>query len=158
MPAWVVRLLRFSPLSKMTVLKNNDVLERDQSGMTECLAEMLGPDVARNVIKDIYRGERARIVKSRINQAEIAKQNAGDLVGVDGLGELKAEIDERAYHYWGQKLGYACWSDVGFVREFLRDNPDVRVKNIPRPNQSGWRSEGIVLTDKRGMIKGGAAA
>jgi len=145
----------------MKPLKSNDVFERDQSGMTQCLAEMLGPDTARGLIKDIYRGERARIVMSRQRQAQIARQTKGDHVGIDQVGALTMEIDDRVYHYWGQRLGYKCWSDPAFLREFKRDNPEVRVKNVMRPNRSGWRMDpvtvkhprgGIVLTDKRGGI------
>ena len=44
-------------------------------------------------------------------------------------GEVGMQIHSASYHYWGQRLGYQCWSDAQFVKEYLRDNPYARVKN-----------------------------
>jgi hypothetical protein len=44
-------------------------------------------------------------------------------------GEVKMQIHPFSYHYWGQRLGYQCWEDPQFVREYLRDNPEARVKS-----------------------------
>jgi hypothetical protein len=30
---------------------------------------------------------------------------------------------------WGVRLGYECWEDKQFLKEFLRDNPEVAVRN-----------------------------
>jgi hypothetical protein len=30
---------------------------------------------------------------------------------------------------WGIRLGYECWEDKQFLKEFLRDNPEVAVRN-----------------------------
>lgn len=43
-----------------------------------------------------------------------------------GFNEMM--IDPISYHYWGQRLGYECWEDPQFRREYLRDNPASRVK------------------------------
>lgn len=48
---------------------------------------------------------------------------------VDGLGQLSARIPVDSYHYWGQRLGYACWKDDDFVKGFFRDNPECRVNS-----------------------------
>ncbi len=45
-------------------------------------------------------------------------------------GEVKMQVHPMSYHYWGQRLGYQCWRDGQFVAEYLRDNPEARVKNI----------------------------
>ena len=47
-------------------------------------------------------------------------------------------IPNIAYHHWGQRLGYECWDDAGFVFEFLRDNPQCRVQNESISPLSGW--------------------
>jgi hypothetical protein len=42
---------------------------------------------------------------------------------------MSARIPEESYHYWGMRMGYACWRDDGFMKEFLRDNPECRVNS-----------------------------
>ena len=56
---------------------------------------------------------------------------------LQGLGELKARIDPYSYHYWGKRLGYACWNDKQFVDEYLRDTPEARVKTMGTRTQVG---------------------
>lgn len=48
---------------------------------------------------------------------------------VEGLGQKIASIPGEAFHFWGHKLGYECWDDRGFMKEFLRDNPECRVNS-----------------------------
>jgi hypothetical protein len=49
-------------------------------------------------------------------------------------------IPKIAYHHWGSRYGYECWEDNGFVAEFLRDNPQCRVKSeaLSPTILSGW--------------------
>lgn len=44
-------------------------------------------------------------------------------------GEVKMMIHPTSYHYWGQRLGYQCWEDKQFCAEYLRDNPEARVRS-----------------------------
>ena len=44
---------------------------------------------------------------------------------IDGLGQLKAVIPAREYFRWHQSHE-GCWGDKGFIREFVRDNPEFR--------------------------------
>jgi hypothetical protein len=71
---------------------------------------------------------------------EIAKLNKQDHKSVEGLGELTARIPGVAYHFWGQKLGYDCWKDQEFLREFLRDNPECKVNSKGTKLQVGYGS------------------
>jgi hypothetical protein len=48
-----------------------------------------------------------------------------------GDGEVKMQVDPYSYHYWGQRLGYQCWQDPEFVEEYLRDNPESRIRSRP---------------------------
>jgi hypothetical protein len=48
----------------------------------------------------------------------------------DGGGYQDMMIDPISYHYWGQRLGYECWDDAQFIREYKRDNPESRVKTV----------------------------
>jgi hypothetical protein len=47
-------------------------------------------------------------------------------------GEVGLMVHSESFHYWGQRLGYGCWSDPQFVHEYLRDNPAARVRNHSR--------------------------
>lgn len=47
----------------------------------------------------------------------------------DGGGEVEMMIHPISYHYWGQRLGYECWEDPQFRREYLRDNEAARVRS-----------------------------
>ena len=56
-------------------------------------------------------------------------------------GEVKMSVHPAFYHYWGCRLGYECWQDKQFCREYLRDNPACRVKSKTGNIQVGWRGE-----------------
>lgn len=47
----------------------------------------------------------------------------------EGDGYVDIQIHPVSYHYWGQRLGYQCWDDPQFVREYKRDNEAARVKS-----------------------------
>ena len=53
-------------------------------------------------------------------------------------GYVKMMVPPAAFHYWGNRLGYECWDDKQFVHEFLRDNPECRVKSRSRAPRVGW--------------------
>ncbi len=67
-----------------------------------------------------------------------AFNHANAAKSIEGVGELKARIPLSSVHYWGQRLGYDCWNDDTFVKEFIRDNPEVAVNNrIKRTTVNG---------------------
>lgn len=51
---------------------------------------------------------------------------------IDGIGECVARIPAEAYFYWMARKGSGCWMDKAFIREYIRDNPEVRVKSVSR--------------------------
>lgn len=66
-----------------------------------------------------------------IRRMAAAQRAAGErraIKGADNGGYCEMMIDPISYHYWGQRLGYECWEDKQFRREYLRDNPASRVK------------------------------
>lgn len=71
---------------------------------------------------------------------EMAKLNQEEHKSIDGIGQLTARIPGVAFHFWGQKLGYDCWKDDGFLQEFLRDNPECRVNSKGTKLQVGFGS------------------
>lgn len=87
-------------------------------------------ELADMVLDELRTGRDAEQVLTAVRQEKIAQaSNRIEHAAVDGLGEVTMRLDPTAYHYWGQRLGYDCWSDKQFKREFLRDNPAARVQN-----------------------------
>ncbi len=72
----------------------------------------------------------AERVAAESRQREAAHELQDNRKSVDGLGRPRLEVDDYAFHFWGQKLGYQCWKDKTFLREFERDNAHARVKAI----------------------------
>lgn len=72
---------------------------------------------------------------------------------IDGIGQCTMSIHPTAYHYWGQRLGYGCWRDKQFRKEFARDNPSVRVKS-----RSAKTKVSMANTDrpKKAIVRSGA--
>jgi hypothetical protein len=96
------------------------------------------PDEVR---RELIQGEHFRRVADMEDawkrQDEIARE-AGEHRSMDGLGRVRMMVDPTAFHYWGQRLGYQCWNDSQFLREFERDNPAVRVKCGGTRVMTGW--------------------
>lgn len=80
------------------------------------------------VIKEFASGYHREMVNAEVQQKRIAIDTGHERRAIEGVGRLRMRIDPTLYHHWGQKLGYACWSDKGFLNEVERDNPEVRVK------------------------------
>lgn len=79
-----------------------------------------------------WEGKRRKLARERMRLAAKAGAERRLIQGPDGDGgEVKMMVDPVSYHYWGQRLGYECWGDAQFCREYLRDNPEARVKSRP---------------------------
>ncbi len=72
----------------------------------------------------------AKYRRAMANQVKAAKAGGvrRELKGQGVHGHIAFQIQPEFFHYWGTRLGYECWKDKGFVAEFLRDNPECRVK------------------------------
>ena len=101
------------------------------------------------VVEEFRKGRHAKEVQTLLKaprvQDMIARAQPVGQRATDGLGRVRMAIATDAFHYWGRRLGYACWSDKQFLREFERDNPNVRVKSTGTRIQSGYR--GYVASD-----------
>ena len=84
------------------------------------------------VREELISGKELALNMAGIKQRQIAGETAQqDFCPVDGIGECVARIDLDAYFYWAMREK-GCWSDKKFLKEFLRDNPEVRVQSKPR--------------------------
>jgi len=88
------------------------------------------------LIAELNTGRQASLVMAEREQ-RLAAAIQGERRRLD-FGEMKFQVHSRFYHYWGQRLGYQCWKDPQFVREFLRDNPECRIKNVSNKIRVGY--------------------
>lgn len=103
------------------------------SDLIQSLADVVPPHLQKRVEGELIRGWNQRRVEAQKEAKQIATyERARETKSVDGLGNLVARIPGDAYHYWGHRLGYECWKDDQFIKEFMRDNPEVAVKNYAK--------------------------
>lgn len=117
-------------------------MAKDPDFFTSLLLEECGEDMAFEVLREVQAGHVVQQVLAESRQALVAQANERiERRVVEGLGQHIMSIDSIAYHYWGGRLGYECWGDEEFRREYMRDNPSVRVKTEFAARSSGWRPE-----------------
>ena len=113
------------------------------SDIVENLADVIPSHIRKDVERVLINGWRMEEVKAKAQAKQLAIfGNSNAARHLDGVGELKARIPEQAFHYWGLRLGYECWQDKQFLNEFIRDNPEVAVKNRMKRTMVGG-SKGI---------------
>ena len=102
---------------------------KDEEGVAE--------DVIHEAAQLLKQSEQARLrsCHDRLTRAHIA--GGGERPFFQN-GFSRAMIDPASYHYWGQRLGYECWDDEQFMKEYLRDNPLCRVKSVSNKIQIGY--------------------
>jgi len=80
-------------------------------------------------------------VKSMMDSLPGIARRGGEryrVVDREGGGEWQMQVHPTSYHYWGQRLGYECWDDPEFCREYTRDNEYARVRNLAKNASIGW--------------------
>lgn len=94
----------------------------------ETFARSMGADGLRQFEQELRWGVHAREVMAAQNQQR-HQEEVTDVCAIDSMGMVPTmAVDGAVFHYWGQRLGYECWDDPQFIREFQRDNPEVRAK------------------------------
>ncbi len=100
------------------------------SDLIQSLSEVIPEHLRKDVERELRTGWKREEVEMRHQAKQIgAFYHANDAKNIEGMGRLVGEIPTASYHYWGKKIGYECWSDKTFMREFFRDNPECAVKN-----------------------------
>lgn len=106
-----------------------------------------------SVVNELVKGRQARDVltlqRAPEHQLRVARENNVQHQSIDGIGQPTLNIASDAYHYWGQRLGYQCWNDKQFLREFKRDNPAARIKSTGTRIQSGSAGEARPVSSLR---------
>lgn len=107
-------------------------LKAESEEMMGSLMEIMGikPE---DIVAELDRRAQREFEKA-VREQRLAAKNFGEtrvMKCADGTGAyLDFRVHRYFYHYWGQRLGYECWSDAQFVRQFLMKNPECRVKLV----------------------------
>ena len=87
-------------------------------------------DLTKEVIEELRTARNLEEVNASVRQRKLAQAEQVVSNGTRknlSFGRLRMRIAPEAYHYWGKRLGYECWDDEQFLREFERDNESVRI-------------------------------
>lgn len=93
--------------------------------MIETIPEELQPAM----LKEFKTGWNFRKVVAEAQSQQIGVINQQRHRSLDGIGRLKLRVDADSYHYWGQRLGYQCWADKGFVDSYMKKNSYSKVNS-----------------------------
>lgn len=119
--------------------------EIGEGSLESSLVSEVGADLAKDVIEEFRLGWQMDCVMAEIRQRNIAAATRNiEACTVEGLGQHVARIDLTAFLYWDRRTGGECWRDKTFLKEFLRDNPEARVKYRPRTTSlqvNGFRDQ-----------------
>ena len=105
------------------------------------LPESLGRQVTEILGQRLFDQQSAAFTDAK---AIATQNNNKSYARTDGLGEMRGSIPAGAYHYWCNRLGYECWGDKQFMDEYLRDNPEARVKTHGDKIQVGYDGDGFI--------------
>lgn len=96
----------------------------------DSFAENFGLAGASELFRELHHGTMAKKVTHHFREVENARAMQG-MGEIEGIGVCSTVLDPTSFHYWGQRLGYDCWDDAQFMREFHRDNPLSKVHYSP---------------------------
>ena len=108
-----------------------------------------GEQVAADVKVVLQADWRQRAADIQQRAAALGEVNKGLQARRMEAMRLTMRVDEDSYHYWGQRLGYECWKDPQFIREYKRDNPECCV--APEPQKV---FAGVAIPGSRSPHKG----
>lgn len=113
-------------MNKLTSL----LIDPDPSVDAERAMELMGVKLE-DVLAELNFRRQARQAKC-LKEVAAAQKTGGQrrFLRGEGGGEVEMMIHPTSYHYWGQRLGYECWDDPTFRREYRRDNAVARVKSV----------------------------
>jgi len=104
------------------------------------MLELIPPDLYKPLLDEFRRGWHMERIQAEVTAKRVGKASEKYARGIDGVGKLVGRIPTSAYHYWGQRLGYECWKDQKFVKEFFRDNPSLKSQGGATKLQVGYAS------------------
>ena len=89
-------------------------------------------DLTKEVIEELRTARNLELVQASVRQRKLAQAEqvvtGGERKNLS-FGRLRMRITPEAYHYWGGRLGYECWDDDEFLREYENQNEEVRINS-----------------------------
>jgi len=86
-------------------------------------------DITDDVIAEFRRGWQQQAVEGAKLQASVAQSIhalGGPKIRPSKHARALAHITPEVYWHWVMREGRECWGDKGFIRDLLRDNPELR--------------------------------
>lgn len=96
------------------------------------IAGILGPEVARQFERELrwqVSTEKLQYYEQVRRNKEAERLSIGDKTWVEGIGQKMLSIPARTYFRW-QQAEPGCMEDKTFIKEFYRDNPELRADKI----------------------------
>jgi hypothetical protein len=102
--------------------------ERFASDLIKSFGQEFCDDFARTLIDEVKAEQEVVHAHVQGRQRRIAEATSRlEQCYFDGLGEMHMRVDSDVFFNWVMREGREIWNDPGFIKEFKRDNPDVRV-------------------------------
>jgi hypothetical protein len=104
------------------------------------LAAARGESFVKHFCDSLLDEVRAEETMAFVNQRKIAAATKRiDEAFIDGIGECHMRVDLTAFWHWIIRYGRDIWNDPDFVRQYKRDNPEVRVQTHSQKIMVGYR-------------------
>lgn len=117
--------------------------------IVQSLVDVIPAHLHKDLERELINGWRMNEAVAKANATKMAHFNhTHEANNIEGFGRKVANIPDDAFHYWGHRLGYDCWKDKEFMREFLRDNPECAVRNYVKKtvvNGSVFGADGFLV-------------
>lgn len=115
--------------------------------LADDIVELGGEALLDAVLTEFRRGEEVERALVAAEQAKLATACSRlESSAIEGLGYIDSDIPAESYFHWineGRKRGVKnIWKEAEFRRDYLRDNPQCRVRYRPKP-MSGWRAPAL---------------
>lgn len=105
------------------------------------MIELIPDELHDQLIREFRTGWNFQKVMAEANAQAVGKLNQRKAKSIDGIGQLEMRIDPDSFHYWGQRLGYDCWNDKQFRKDYAKANPYCKVNSGGTKEISiGWTS------------------
>ena len=105
------------------------------------MIENIPDNLQSDMLKEFKTGWNFRKVMAEARAQQVGKVNKLEHRSLEGLGRLRMRVDPDSFHYWGQRLGYQCWQDQSFLREYEKKNDYCRVNSKGTKMQFGFDAE-----------------
>lgn len=88
-------------------------------------------ELFRDFLAEVETGHRAKIALAQERQERMARARQG-MIHNQHVGERLAVVDPAIYWEMVRIYGPHCWTDERFIKDMVRDNPAMKVRDESR--------------------------